>query len=241
MNMSTETHFSKSAVTTYLQCPEKFLHQYITKVPDLSGPEAQIGQHLHEIYNDYYKTLDLEMVKTEDDLIKHAMDYDDGMLTKQLHNFAAFNCNMFVTLKEKKFIKPVMAEEKMFLPSLNLSGLVDAVFEDGEGNCLVLDYKTGKYDSRRLLDYRLELSVYDHLLRALTRFRPTHWGILFTAPGVLWKEPIVPTHFTTNVKPVLEKMRIGMIKREFPPTTSLLCMYCSMKNICTAFGGKKAV
>jgi len=207
---------------------------YIKEVPDSTGPEALTGKHLHQIFFDYYKTLDIKKISDEY-LIRHAMDYDNGALSDHLQNFAAFNCYIYSSLKDKAKIKPVLIEEHLFYPKLNMSGYVDAIFEDDDNNCMVLDYKTGKFDEKRLHEYRQELSIYSELAKESKRCKPTHWGISFTKSGVFWKENIQPDYFKTSVLPLFKELRESIAKQLFPPNVGPLCLYCSMKNRCSAW------
>ena len=239
MDLSKKKHFrfSKSALTLYQQCPERFKYSYVDQIEDKGGPEAMLGQRIHKLFFDYYSTLDLENIKSEEDLIEHGKRFDDGVVAVHLRNFLSFNCKMYAGLKNKKLIKPIMMEQKMIHPTLNLSGLVDAVFQDDSGDIMIMDYKTGKFSEYRLMEYRLELAVYDELIRTNTHYVPTHWGINFSKPGIIWKEPIQPLYFEQMIEPLMETMKKAMVDHTYTPKTSMLCLYCPHKKRCSAWGG----
>jgi len=231
--------FSKSALTLFQQCPERFKYAYVDQLEDMGGPEAMLGQRIHQMFFDYYNTIDLSSIKSEEDLIKHGQRYDDGLVAVHLRNFLSFNCKMYASLKNKKLIKPIMMEQKMIHPTLNLSGLVDAVFKDDDDNILILDYKTGKFSEYRLMEYRLELAVYDELIRTNTHYVPTHWGIKFSKFGIVWKEPVQPLYFKQIILPLMEMMKKDMANHVYEPKTGPLCLYCPFKKRCSAWGGVK--
>ena len=231
--------FSKSAIQLFQQCPEKFSYVYIHHLPDMGGPESMLGQKIHQVFFEFYSMMNVNEIKTEEDLVKYAEKYKDGRISDHLAHFLSFNLQIFRSLRNKHLIKPLMAEQKMYCPELNLSGLVDVVFADDDDNVLVMDYKTGKYNPAKLPEYRMELSVYAELIKRMTSYTPTHWGIKFSKPGVVWIEPIQPKYFETTVIPVMEDMKKAMEKKEYPPKTGPLCMYCPMKSRCSAFGGAK--
>ena len=241
MNYPKRKHFrfSKSALTLYQQCPERFKYSYVDQIQDMGGPEAMLGQRIHKMFCDYYTMIDLPSIKSEEDLIKHGKGYDDGVVAEHLRNFLSFNCKMYANLKNKSLIKPIMMEQKMIHPTFNLSGLVDAVFQDDNNDIMIMDYKTGKFSEYRLTEYRFELAVYDELIRTNTHYSPTHWGIFFSKPGILWKEPVQPLYFKQIIEPLMTHITKNMADHTYSPKTSMLCLYCPFKKRCSAWGGVK--
>ena len=86
----------------------------------------------------------------------------------------------------------------------------------------------------------MELSIYTEMVKDLTPHKPTHWAIKFTKPGVLWREPVDPTYFKREVVPLMQKIRRAVADNDFPPKVGPLCLWCSQKGRCSAFGGPKA-
>ena len=232
---------SKSALQTFKQCPEKFYFTHVLRLEDPSGPEALLGQHIHKSLADFYQTLDFTNIKTPMDLVAEIMKYDTGGCREHYTNFASFNVGRYKKLKNKLLIKPIMMEQKIVHPDLaiDLVGVVDAVFQDDNGNVLVMDYKTGKFDPGRIHEYRMELAVYTELVAKTTSFVPTSWGILFTKSGNFWNEPIIPDYFAKTVVPLVAAAKEAIKGGKFEPTRSPLCMYCTFKNRCSLWGGPK--
>lgn len=230
---------SKSALQTFRQCPEKFKYVYIDHLPDLGGAESMLGKKIHEVFFEYHKTLNVEKVKSEKDLVVHAELFKENHYAKHLGHFVDFTCDMYRNLKNKTLVRPILAEEKFIHPTMHLSGLVDAVFQDDDGNCLVMDYKSGKFDQRKIPEYRMELSVYAEFVKLRTSYTPTHWGIFFSSVGVRWTEPVDPKYFDEVVVPLYNSTRASIKKKQYLPNIGPLCMYCPFKNRCSAWGGIK--
>lgn len=230
---------SKSALQTFKQCPEKFYFTHVLRLEDPSGPEAALGQHIHKAFADFYQTLDFSKIKTPMDLVAEIMKYDTGGSRDHYSNFASFNVGRYKKLKNKMLIKPLMMEEKIVHPEHELVGVIDAVYQDDNGNVLVMDYKTGKYSPERIFEYRMELSIYATLIAKTTSYVPSHWGIFFSKSGNFWQEPIIPDYFDKNVLPLIADAKEAIKRGEFEPKRSPLCMYCTFKNRCSAWGGPK--
>jgi len=241
-NKEYKRRLSKSALQTFQQCPEKFQFTHVLGLKDPSGPEAMIGQYIHKSFADFYQTLDLDKLKTPMDLVADIMRYDSGGMREHFINFASFNVGRYKKLKKfgkEMFMKPLLSEEKIQHPDLELVGIVDAVFQDEKGDIIVLDYKTGKYHPERITDYRMELSIYTELVARTTSYVPTHWGIFFTKSGMFWQEKIQPKYFNDVVLPLIAKAKKAVDSGIFEPKIGPLCMWCSLKSSCSAWGGPK--
>lgn len=230
--------FSKSSLLTYKQCPHKFELVKLQGLEDVAGPEAMMGRHLHAVFDEYLTKI-YEPEHDETRIRKDIMAYNNGALDVHLHNFAEFVLGMRATLIDKKLVRPIFAERLLEHDKYPIHGYVDAIFKDEAGETLVLDYKTGAYNSYKIPEYRLELSIYRELAARKQNINATHWGIFFTKAGVFWREKCNPTYFETEVLPLIAKIKDNIKKGGFEPVFSVLCLYCSLKGACKLYGGKK--
>ena len=114
---------------------------------------------------------------------------------------------------------------------MDLVGVIDAIYSTGD-SVLVLDYKTGKVKLDKMSHHRFQLAIYKHLW---DKFNPeqkaTHWGILFTQTGYLWKEKVSERSMKAMYKKV-ERVKNKMMEGNYLPKYSPLCKWCCFKNLC---------
>lgn len=191
----------------------------------------EYGTRMHEFFDDFYTQVQKKGFNTTIEEIKKEIYEPDKL------NFISLNQGIYKALTDKTKIIPAMREEKIFDKKNNLVGIIDAVFEEN-GKCVVIDYKTGKYNPTHLASYRMELSIYHHLVK---QKRPdlqiTHWGIYFSKVHKLWKEPVDEKYFGRYILPKLEKIRASVRKGNLPPKMGPLCSWCSFRNKCAEEGG----
>jgi len=187
--------YSPSAVGTYENCPRKFKLRYIDKVESASMPKCVIdGIFLHSCFESYYKELK-DLKELTPHVLNNALsaipDIAHENFNEDITNFLEFNQRVLSHSKDKSCLKPLASEEKLYDESLNLVGIIDSIFTDGE-NFLLLDFKTGKVKDKINANYKFQLCVYTHLWNLFyPEQKITHWGLLFTKGKISNKNPII--------------------------------------------------
>ena len=228
---------SASAIGAYDWCPKKFKLQYIDKEKsDVEVPHLIKGKEIHAYFEDYYNSLDTYDTITEKTIVEHAPTISEEKYLKykeHIDNFVDFNKNVFVSLEDGKkiYFKPVAVEEKLYDENLNLVGVIDAVYTDGD-NVLVLDYKTGKA-STSIAQYRNQLAGYKHLWDMFNpEMKATHWGIFFSGQKATNKNPLIEKANDKHMVAMYDKLETTrqLIEKEvFPETKNTwACQHCDL-------------
>lgn len=244
---------SYSALETYKQCPQKYKFQEIDKIPSTKSKEAIFGTLVHESLrfmfqrDPLFPTLDevLEYFKTHwpseekayfTSLDEEQLYFNQGR--EMLKNFYAKNApwNFTVVDLESRF-EVVLEDSKG--PHI-LSGKIDRIDKLPDGSFEVIDYKTGKrLPSQRDADNNLQLSVYTVGLKNkwphmdISQIKSSlyflkHGEKLTTARTEIQVEK-TKSDIIKTIHEIQNKLESG---EPFEPVPTILCNWCSYKNIC---------
>ena len=213
---------SKSSVLTYIQCPKKFLLQNVQKIQTPDTPALAKGKEFHKVGEEFFKhRVDIEVMKEEIMRLPEALNHPDAV-----EKFAKFAAH--VSKDGKTIMVPFITEQKMYDDRLNFSGIVDAVFVDGD-EVLILDYKTGQMHP--IEKYRFELSMYKYLFEAQGGLKITHWGIFFVdhpLPNSLVVEKANYMEVQKSIN-IVRETRMNIAKGNFEKRPSWLCKSCQYR------------
>ncbi len=216
---------SISKVQEYDKCPHSYKLTNIDKLKPSRIPiQLKEGIQKHRIFDkvfDVVKENDIEKLKEEIKKIPNYSQYESDC-----NNFVKY-CEM---IKEKSGIfQPKHREIKLFNEELNVSGIIDRV-DFVDDSVLILDYKTGK--EHPIEEYYLQLGTYVYLFEKKFGTKVTHWGILFTKPGIFTQEK-VKRHWMDMAKQKIEMTRglitLAMENDHFPKNPGPLCNWCTWK------------
>ena len=154
--------------STFLQCPFKFWCQKDPEIKPLPQKEniyAIFGKNLHKlIYNYYLKVKDHEISAEEvHSLIEDVINEQSPILginenkgyISHLENFEEFE------VERIKNGWQILEVEKEVING-KLKGVLDAIFEDREGDIIIVDWKTGKWRD----DFSMQGYIYKKLINA---------------------------------------------------------------------------
>lgn len=128
---------------------------------------------------------------------------------------------------------------------VQLTGIIDRVFSDGQGGLALMELKTGKWRDNKLSEMRMEMAYYKMLIELSTNEEleavglndqiVTHWGWRYSAVDRLDYEPVkrVSERAMHNSLSKLLKM---YLTENFPITTAdFKCSYCDYMDLCPKF------
>ena len=169
MDKQLQPKLSKSAVLCYDSCPYQYKLRYIMKMKPLPSPIMERGSQLHKLCEIFFEGTGtilegVEKILKDENAIEHKAP---------MRNFIQFVKH----ISQGKFRKPLMQENKFFLEKYNFTVIADAIFEDDEGNLMILDYKSGR--NRGVKNYRFELATYTFTMEEILGRKIKYWGILF--------------------------------------------------------------
>ena len=208
---------SKSQANLFLQCPYKWKKCYIDKIKSEPSYPMLRGIRIHKKIENFYG--------------KNKSDFE-------LKKFNIFETKRLQQLKDlgktdTKYMKPIFQELKMQDEELGLKGIVDAVFINPvDDELIVIDWKSGKYCPEKFDEYRFELAVYVELLKASGNAdKIKYWGICFVDQDELFFEE-VDEKYIKKMYQIMDEVREGIEKGEYPAKKNCWCMYCQFKKEC---------
>jgi len=212
--------FSKSKLRHYKICPRFFYIRYFT-IHGLQSGESdavRFGSLLHKYFEAYNKN-------DEKDLEYYLRK--DARAERHIENFKKI-------LRLYGLDRAVYSELKEYDEELDLVGVVDAIYEK-DGEYWLIDYKTGKFNKRRINDYLFELYLYVILIERKLGIKISRIGMFFT------------NHiYNSFVRPVREREKLQYFKEfielkkeilegNFERRRSGFCNYCEFVAICDEY------
>lgn len=247
---------SPSSLGTFRQCPLKFKYQKIDNLPDPSGPEATLGNFVHDVLEELYKLpSELRTQEQAKDLAKElwASKWSE-MANKVVHGdkelnrfrWAAWWCveNLWM-LEDPKQTHPSGIESFVTgeIGGVKMRGYIDRLHFD-ESSVTITDYKTGKTPrAANLSDKFLQLVIYSQLLSSLDISKNTESTLvelLYLKDGVRFKHQITTDDIqgaTELIQTTKRDLDEACKSGNFEHRKSILCNWCSFKRICPAWGG----
>jgi DNA helicase-2/ATP-dependent DNA helicase PcrA len=240
--------YSVSQINTYLQCPKKYLYQYIYKIPTKPKHYFDFGTTIHavleNIIDDIKEDSELDLIyskavkllneiwisKGYENEEQEKEYFEKGLIT--IKNFIIAQQKLLKLNKNRKTIE----KEKDFLIKLNnkkIYGIIDRIDKIDENNYEVLDYKTSNtMEKLENLQNNIQLFVYALALKELYGKYPKKIGLWYVIHNKI-------KLISFNEKN-LEKLKNDILKAineietaNFKPKPSKFnCTYCDFSEIC---------
>lgn len=210
---------SKSRIKMFESCPHRFELRYIQGIVKSNKYMVQ-GKEVHKIIENYYA----ELLNHEGEVTKEVMQdaiakYYKEEYANYLTNF--MNFNFWLKERTKNFL-PIAVEKEIRIDSLELVGIIDAVFKT-EKSLLILDFKTG---NPNYVD-SFELGLYAYLWDSFNDSKTTDGGFLFLKTNELKKETIDQKQIEKAVKKVELVKKVIESSTQYPKTKNKSnCLFC---------------
>jgi len=128
---------------------------------------------------------------------------------------------------------------------VQLVGIIDRVFREGQGGLALMELKTGKWHPRKLSAMRMEMAYYKMLIELSTEEElkavglndsmVTHWGWRYSAADRLDYEPVKRVS-ERAMETSLNKLLRMYVEGEFPTTKDTFkCSYCDYMDLCPKY------
>jgi len=246
------TIYSHSRLETFKNCPLKYKFNYIDKIKrEEEGVEAFLGSRFHEVMEKIYKDLPFRKYSLDELLDFYEDDWD-----KKYHDKIVIvdDERKAKDYKEigKKFIEDynkryypfnqgkVLGIERWVMINLDdkgeykLRGIIDRLDQAEDGTYEIHDYKTSKsLPEQSRMDEDRQLALYQMGVQNM-------WNDVCNVE-LVWHyvafDKEIRSKRTKKELDELKKDTIDLIKkieatREFLPDASILCGWCSYKDIC---------
>jgi len=160
-----------------------------------------------------------------------------------------------LSLTEPKHFLPVANEVKLSPRAtfhvddrevkVQLVGIIDRIFSEGDNGLALMELKTGKWHPRKLSAMRMEMAYYKMLIELSTEDElkeaglndkmVTHWGWRYSAADRLDYEPVKRVS-ERAMQTSLNKLLRMYVDQEFPVTKDdFKCSYCDYMDLCPKF------
>ncbi len=256
MPLPLPTSLSPSKVSTFKDCALAFRFSAIDRLPEPPSVPAVKGTTVHRALELLFaaaaadRTPALAAECLEDALVQMRTDEEYtglGLTADDEVAFAQDAAQMverYFQLEDPRTITPIGLEMMLEaeIDGLTVRGIIDRLEEDGDGNLVVTDYKTGRTPSVAQEQSRLGgVHFYAFLCQKVLGRIPSRIQLVY-----LGKEPQVITTTPSEQSVRGMEKKVGAIwaaveracaHDDFRPKQSALCNWCAFTAYCPAFGG----
>lgn len=238
---------SESKISTYEQCPLKYLYTYVKRYQEDKGTPKhalKFGSYIHRIFELGYEK------STEDELMSIAEDIkdnygfkekiDDFKVQECIKNFLKFNGGLAETVGAE--LEYIIEVEK----GIKFNGIIDRIVKSPEGNYLIIDYKTSKkalskigiFQNNQLKGYTYAVSKIFNV--PVTKITASHF---YPLTGKFIHCQYNATQIGTYVKKRIDQVWEIRKKKEIQmcPNQNDFCNWCGYKDICPEFNDKYSI
>jgi putative RecB family exonuclease len=256
MALPLPTSLSPSKVSSFKDCALAFRLSVIDRLPEPPSPYAAKGTLVHralELLMWEEEPADRTPAVARSKLARAApevldseeyagLPWADGEREAFVADAAGL-VDAYFRLEDPSTVRVIGTELRMSveLGSLRLSGIIDRLDLDEEGQLVVTDYKTGRAPSERYEQSRLDgVHFYAFLCEQVLGRRPARVRLLHL------REPLIISAVpsdqsirglqqqTTAIWSAVEQ---ACTREDFRPKPGRLCDYCSYRDLCPALGG----
>jgi len=233
---------SYSQLEAFSQCPLKYKYRYILGIPTPPSHILSFGQTIHRTLRDFHRE---DLFKSQTDLNRLLELYQrhwlpEGYESKQ-HQQERFEVGQEVLKKyfaehKNLLAQPIHLEKKFTLRigPTQLIGSIDRVDKLPDGGFEVIDYKTGQVKDQKYVDRDAQLSIYALAAREALGIVPQSLALYFVEEN----KKVTTTRTGEQLSKKSEEIQkqIEEIKKsDFAPKVSMLCQWCSYKNLCPVY------
>ena len=245
---------SPSRASDFMTCPLLFRFRSIDRLPEEPSPAAVRGSLVHRALETLFdlpahdRTLDAaadlvvrafdEMVRDEPESAR-AVQGDDGSAPD-----VAALLESYFGLEDPRRLEPHARElgvSAQLAESFEIRGFIDRVDRTPDGLIRIVDYKTGRspgaaFEGKAMFQMRFYALTWWRMTGTVPRLLQ----LMYLGNSELLRyEPDEDDLLSTERKILALRDAIARAAeaREFPPTPSKLCDWCSHRALCPAWGG----
>ena len=246
---------SPSRIGSFESCPLKFRVVNIEKLPDPPTIDKYKGTIVHRILELLLKEdsteRTVEMARHLFDAVQYGAPNDEDFAYLELtsdvdHPFwidVRKLVDTYFTMEDPTTVRPEAMEMRVehSMGEFKLTGIIDRLERDNDGNFVIVDYKTGKSPSPNFVDDKMKaMLLYAWLCKQEKGSSPAALRLLFLKDGKAVETR--PLENKVNFQLQRVKAIYGAIKRscetgQFGTKKGPLCNYCDYRQWCPEFGG----
>ena len=231
---------SKSSLTSYEDCPYKFLLSKILRTPSPGSIYTELGTSIHEMIQETADTSG--KIPTKAEVMKklnekwHFTSFQSGTSEKQFKERAKQLAENYLVWRKNNKNKFIASEKniKYEYNGLILHGKIDWIEENPNGELEVVDFKTGKsVTSQNKANVDWQLHIYAWLIEKETGKLPVKASLYFLEKNKIVSVDIdkkkVEQLLKDEVKPLIDRILSNDFNAQ---PESYKCSQCEYKNIC---------
>ena len=256
MALPLPTSLSPSKVSSFKDCALAFRLSVIDRLPEPPSPHAAKGTLVHRALELLMweeepadRTAEVALAKLHravpevlDGEEYAALPWQEGEREEFVADAASLIANYFL-LEDPAKVHVIGTELRMSVEigSLKLSGIIDRLELDDDGELVVTDYKTGRAPSANFEQSRLGgVQFYAYLCQQVLGRRPARVQLLHL------REPLaistVPSDqsirgLELQTSAIWAAVEHACEREDFRPKPGRLCDYCAYHELCPAVGG----
>jgi putative RecB family exonuclease len=258
-------YLSPSSMGTFKQCPQKFKFNKIDLIPDQSNHWAVLGNFVHDIAEELYKTPpEMRTIENAKPISRRMWDEKWGSeankviggfkTTYKLHSISdddalrrfrilAWDCvvNLWKVENPQEVVPSGLEYElNGEIGGVKLRGFIDRYSQSTDSLLLtVSDYKTGKTPKPHEYDEKFsQLLIYAKLLSNIGIGDVDTLELLYLQKGVRLTKKVSHQdiqQLTETIQQTKSEIDEKCKTGDFEARTSFLCNFCSYKTICPAW------
>jgi len=261
---------SPSQINTYLSCPRQWFYRYILEIPEEPQFAQVRGKVVHSVVEEIFqwrppaglkyddlitalreKALKLLKKYWEEEEIESIWGNDRFEETKgMIEKFVTLHKWRMDPLYEKykdtskawNFTKPKFTEFHIKDDELGMHGYIDAVIDRGDGEIVLVDYKTSTIFKHPVSkEYERQLMMYALLYYRQTGIFPKYVSLHFLLYGMVSNFP-VRSEFLDETKDLIHavrsKLRFNDIEHYPINEEFRFCKWCGFYQVVCEGGGK---
>ena len=235
-------YLSPSSASMFQECPRRWKHRYIDRLPDPPGEPALAGTFAHRVLElllqepPERRTQDRAKELARDVWPEIDGDADFKALALTEDQARAFRWRSWQAIEGLWSIEDptdvvVEATEqdiRVEIGGVPFRGIVDRVDVETDG-LVIADYKSGKAPSARFEDSRLhQVLLYAAAVSALSGIRPARARLLYLNQRIIEVDVTADNiaEVTTTLQETWERLQAACASGEFAASTGPLCAWC---------------
>lgn len=246
---------SPSRLADFQACPRRYQHASVERISQPATYATAKGRFAHYVFEHLFlepeeeRTIErarsfvdpaIDVILTAE--VRQEIAMDTAMLKRMLEEIEAIIVKYF-DMEDPRTVNTEGIELRLGVnvDDTPLFGILDRLDRDGEGNLVIVDYKTGSlpnrnYDSATFANAEL----YAALCREKLGETPTKIRLLYVAHGETLERTVtdvVVRARTQSAVSAWERIKRYYSDGDFPATPSTnTCRFCAYKDLCRADG-----